>query len=140
MSSEGHAEETLLTEQRQHEEGGAPTQLNTTVNDTAEGGTDRPASQLPSYWHLREAMAGVDVPSSAEHDGESTLQEPQEPLSAEPGTQELEDALEAHNQPTTPSVSVVVRVFVLSGGRGQQKRANPPASTVTGRALGCSHR
>ena len=103
MPPEGHAEETLATEQGQHEEGGAPTQLNTTVNDTAEGGTERPASQLPSYWHLREAMAGVDVPSSAERDGESTLGEPQEPLSAEPGTQELEDALEAHNQPTTPS-------------------------------------
>ena len=44
-------------------------------------------------------MSGVDVRSSAERDGESTQGEPQEPLSAEPGTQELEDALEAHNQP-----------------------------------------
>ena len=61
MPSEERAEETL--------EQGTPTQLNTTGNDTAEGGTDRPAGQLPSYWHPREAMAGVDVPSSAEHDG-----------------------------------------------------------------------
>ena len=88
MPSEERAEETL--------EQGTPTQLNTTGNDTAEGGTDRPAGQLPSYWHPRESHGGGRRAVLSRARRGSTLGEPQEPLSAEPGTQELEDALAAH--------------------------------------------